>query len=108
MTDHAASMSRKSFEGALDTAFEIRPSEGGGEAIAVRLVEVKTLRAPPGYEQFSALFVGPQSPVLAQGTYRFTNAQLGELDLFMVPVGRALAGVEYEVCVSRDARNDPD
>lgn len=98
--------SRKSLEGALETDFEIRPGEGGGEAFAARLVEVKARSAPPGHEQFSALFIGPDAPVRPQGIYRFVHAGLGELDLFMVPVGRASAGIEYEVCISRDARGD--
>jgi len=106
MDDAGARLSLRNFEGALDSAFEIRPVEGEGVPIAARLVEVKTRSAPPGHEQFSALFVGPPEPIWPQGTYRFVHARLGELELFMVPVGRASAGIEYEVCISRDARGD--
>jgi hypothetical protein len=107
MGDAAAALSMRNFESALDTDFEIRPGEGDAAPIAARLVEVKARSAPPGYEQFSALFAGPASPAWPQGTYRFAHARLGEMELFMVPVGRAAAGVEYEVCISRDARGDP-
>jgi hypothetical protein len=105
MDEPASQLSQSSFEGALDTAFEIRPGGSDAGPLAVRLVEVKARPAPPGHEQFSVLFVGPASPVWPQGTYRFVHAGLGEIDLFMVPVGRASAGVEYEVCISRDTRS---
>jgi hypothetical protein len=106
MDDLAARLSMRNLEAALDESFAIRPCEGDAAPIAARLVEVKARSAPPGFEQYSALFVGPASPAWPQGTYRFTHARLGELELFMVPVGRAAAGVEYEVCISRDARGD--
>jgi hypothetical protein len=108
MGDSAATLSMRRFEAAMGTAFEVRPCEGDAEPIAARLVEVKARSAPPGYEQFSVLFVGPASPAWPQGTYRFVHAQLGEAELFMVPVGRRAGdSVEYEVCISRDVRADP-
>jgi hypothetical protein len=36
---------------------------------------------------FAVLFHGPIEPVLPQGIYRLQHAQLGELELFIVPVG---------------------
>jgi hypothetical protein len=102
--------SKEDFDSALDSAFEVQSSESPGASLEIRLVEVKTLRAPAGYEQFSALFVGPAAPVWPQGTYRLVNARMGALDVFMVPVGRTAAGIQYEVCVSRerDAGPPPD
>lgn len=107
MDDSASTLSMRNFEAALHTDFEIRPCEGLGAPIAARLVEVKARSAPPGYEQFSALFIGPALPAWPQGIYRFAHVLLGEVELFMVPVGHAAAGMEYEVCLSRDARGDP-
>ena len=104
MDDPISSLSRSRFEGALQTAFEIRPSEGDGEPFSARLVEVKGRPAPPGREQFSVLLVGPAEPIWPQGTYRVTPPAVGEVDLFMVPVGRGSEGIEYEVCFSLDAR----
>jgi hypothetical protein len=92
---------RKRFEGALHQAFEIRVP--GLAPVAVRLVEVKLYRKIDGIEQFAALFTGPAKPQLGQGTHRFVNEQLGELDLFMVPVGPNRAGeAQYEVCFAID------
>jgi hypothetical protein len=104
MDDPIRSLSRSRFEGALGTVFEIHPCEDKAEPFSARLAEVKAGSAPPGYEQFSVLFVGPAAPIWPQGTYRFTHPALGEVDLFMVPVGRGSQGIEYEVCFSLDTR----
>jgi hypothetical protein len=95
-------LSMDRFVSALDSAFEIKAMETDGASLEIRLIEVKRRPAPPGYEQFSALFIGPASPVYPQGIYRFAHPAMGTLDLFMVPVGRAAAGIQYEVCVSRE------
>jgi hypothetical protein len=47
-------------------------------------------------EPFSLLFVGPADPALAQATYLLTHAVLGELAVFLVPVGRDADGMRYE------------
>jgi hypothetical protein len=104
MDDPIRTLSRRRFEGALETPFEIRACEANAGSFSARLVEVKARPAPPGREQFSVLFVGPAEPVWPQGTYRFTHPALGEVDLFMVPVGRGSQGIEYEVCFSLDTR----
>jgi hypothetical protein len=99
-----ASFSLAWFESALDSRFDVTHEAEGGTAFTLHLVEVKGRPAPPGWEQFSALFVGPAAPVFAQGIYHFAHAAHGEIDLFIVPVGQTTAGVEYEVCVARDTR----
>ena len=56
-----------------------------------------------GCEQFAALFIGPMEPsYVRQGIYRFVHDALGEMDLFMVPVGPGKTGMQYEVCITRD------
>ncbi len=53
---------------------------------------------PHGEErmQFSVVFRGPQAPVLPQATYRLSHADLGELDLFLVPISSDAEGTRYE------------
>jgi uncharacterized protein DUF6916 len=46
--------------------------------------------------QFSLYFRGPSGPVLPQGTYELTNAALGELAVFLVPIGPDEQGMVYE------------
>jgi uncharacterized protein DUF6916 len=46
--------------------------------------------------QFSLFFAGPVQPVLEQGTYPLHHDALGDLDLFLVPVGSGGDGIRYE------------
>jgi len=38
-------------------------------------------------EPFSLLFLGPSGDMLPQATYTLEHTELGELDIFLVPVG---------------------
>lgn len=91
---------RAAFDAALHSNFDVHADDESAP-VALRLTEVRARRAPPGYEQFSALFVGPAAPALPQANYRFRHATLGELPLFIVPIGRDAGGVTYEACISR-------
>ena len=47
-------------------------------------------------EAFSLLFCGSPRPVLPQRIYRISHANLGELDIFLVPIGPQADGMGYE------------
>jgi hypothetical protein len=49
-----------------------------------------------GMERFSAFFVGPEQPPLQQMTYSVNHEQMGEFELFLVPVARVEGGFRYE------------
>lgn len=79
--------------------FAVATAEG---VLGMRLQEVTASalpggRGPQGQErsQFSLVFRGPE-PVLPQGTYAVTHEAVGELELFLVPLGRDAEGVRYE------------
>lgn len=84
-----------------------------GDRFDVRLVDDRTLtlelvevtpgsatggRGPEGQErlQFSLEFRGPATPELPQATYELAHAELGELAIFLVPIGAGPDGVRYE------------
>lgn len=78
-------------------------SVGGETVVPLVLVEAteSSLAGGPGPEgqerrQFDLLFRGPAAPVHPQGTYVLTHAELGELEIFLVPVGADDQGVRYE------------
>jgi hypothetical protein len=50
----------------------------------------------PARKPFSLLFLGRSQAVLPQSIYRFQHETLGELEIFIVPVGRTAEGVTYE------------
>lgn len=51
---------------------------------------------PGGRQPFSLTFRGPAEPVLPQGTYRLEHAELGALDIFVVPIGHSADATSYE------------
>ena len=89
------------FAGRVSEQFDV--AVGQEPSVALELVEATEGtepggRGPEGQErlQFSLLFQGPAAPVLAQGTYRLAHEELGDLDLFLVPVGPGAGGMRYE------------
>jgi len=55
-------------------------------------------------EQFSLMFTGIPSPWLPQGLYKLVHSQMGECELFLVPIGPDAAGMRYQAVFSRLAR----
>jgi len=81
--------------------------EGQGDVDAVlhsvNAVPVTGWQPPGGApvrQPFSLLFLGPPDFVLPQRIYRFEHADLGTLELFIVPVGRTAEVVSYEAVFS--------
>ena len=100
MKEPSDPLAQARFEAALDTRFELE-LPATGHTLSLHLFEVTARTAPPGYEQYSALFRGPVTPALAQATYVMRHPAFGELALFIVPVGRDASSITYEACVAR-------
>jgi hypothetical protein len=49
-----------------------------------------------GMERFSLIFVGPHDLFLQQSTFPLIHEVLGEMDLFLVPLGRDSGEYRYE------------
>jgi hypothetical protein len=47
-------------------------------------------------QQFSLIFRGPADRMLPQGTYRLGHPRLGEIEIFLVPLGPDPEGMRYE------------
>jgi len=62
----------------LREATELAPGEGG--------------RRPP----FSLIFFGPTDPALQQGIYALSHAELGDFEIFLVPVGANRESRRYQ------------
>ena len=90
------------FDPCLGTTFTIRAfnAEQTEQKLEVKLVEATELTPSstnPKHDlrqdPFSIIFEGPKETLLEQGTYKFEHELLGELEMFLVPVGLG----EYEV-----------
>ena len=80
----------------LHTPFEV----GGEEKLELDLTSATDL-SNAQLEQFSLIFTGPISPCLPQRLYDLSHPRLGNVELFLVPVGPDEAGMKYEAIFSR-------
>lgn len=68
--------------------------------IALQLTQITPLGAAAILEAercaFSLIFRGPRETVLPQRIYRLAHDRLGELDIFLVPIGANQEGIQYE------------
>jgi len=78
----------------VGTPFEVLEHAAGPFSLIFTGVDeqVRTERQ----EIFSLNFHGPASPALRQGIYKLKHAQLGEFELFLVPIARDKDGFQYE------------
>jgi hypothetical protein len=56
--------------------------------------------AASGRKPFSIIFRGPLDPPLSQAIYPLAHPGLGELEIFLVPVGADESGMRYEAVFS--------
>jgi hypothetical protein len=81
----------------LGQPFHLMPD--GAATIEVELIEAIPLGgAEEGNQRapFSIVFRGPVRPVFPQRIYPIAHRELGEFDLFLVPIGPDGAGMRYE------------
>jgi hypothetical protein len=80
----------------LGGSFEL--SDDGRGTIIMMLAEITGLGhgALGRRDPYSLVFRGPASPVLPQRIYRFRHERMGDLELFLVPIGPDGEGMRYE------------
>ena len=91
-------LTQATFEPLCDADFALHVE--GEETLPLRLVDVRPLGTfpnAPRQDPFGLVFAGPPAPVLGQRIYRIAHPALGELELFLVPIGFGPdGGVRYE------------
>jgi hypothetical protein len=93
------SWTQERFELALNSCFEIDIPGAGRQSL--ELIALTHYPSSPAVAAFSALFRGPLEQPFGQGTYPIGHAQMGQADLFLVPVGREADGMRYEAVFNR-------
>jgi uncharacterized protein DUF6916 len=82
----------------LNTAFHVEVD--GTKPIELQLVEVihrkSEANEQAGMERFSALFAGPLECFLPQQLYRMSHPEMGEFEIFLVPIKQGAEGFKYE------------
>ena len=88
-----------SFEPHIGTVFNLRGQDGPGRDFTLAQVDV---RPDTDGKNFSLVFTDPGADVVPQGTYYFDHDVMGELLLFVVPIGPGSDGVlRYESIFNR-------
>jgi hypothetical protein len=95
----AAILTEEEFSKYLNTKF--RAGFDGKAEVDLELTEVKGYVGkaiePKGMERFSLFFKGELSaPELSQKVYSFQHDQMGEFDIFIVPIARDDKGFRYQ------------
>jgi hypothetical protein len=91
------SLTEQEFSQHVGTQFQLNLEQ---QAIELKLSAVKGYPAGPneqgGMERFSAFFDGPAQPQLQQSLYRLSHEQMGEFEIFLVPIAEVAEGLRYE------------
>jgi len=87
------------FAGCLNHKFRIHID--GSEPLEAELVEVSEHLVTPRQERFAIVFRTANDRFLGQGTRHIEHDQLGQFDLFLVPIAKDEAGTYYESCFNR-------
>ena len=94
----AEKLTEETFAKYLNTKFRVNldlPQPVELELVEVKGYENKT-EEQGGMERFSAFFSGPSDVQLTQHTYPLKHDQMGEFDLFLVPVRAGEGDLRYE------------
>ena len=87
------------FTAQLNTIFRFQLAPD--KEIETELVEVSDLKMYGAQQQFSVTFRGPNEVFLDQGMRHCTHDQMGEFDLFLVPISKDPQGFNYEAIFNR-------
>ena len=69
---------------------------GDGSQTGLSLVNVSSLNENGVTRSFSLMFRAPGEVSAEQNTYRLSHPELGEMDIFLVPVKRDAEGLYFE------------
>ena len=94
-----ASLTHEAFTQNANTKFQIQVDEN--TPLELDLIDVSELKVYPQQEEFTLTFRGPLSHFLDQGVRPFQHDQMGQFDLFIVPIKQDADGFYYEAVFNR-------
>ena len=98
-----ASLTHEAFTQNAKTKFRVLLDENA--SVELELVDVSELKFYPQQEEFALEFRGPLDIFLDQGVRSFAHEQIGEFELFIVPVRQEADGFYYEAVFNRIREN---
>ena len=94
-----ASLTHEEFSQHANSKFQVQGDDN--IPVALELIDVSELKVYPRQEEFTLTFRGPLELFLGQGIRPFTHEQMGEFELFIVPIKQDADGFYYEVIFNR-------
>lgn len=88
------------FQACLNQVFVLSADDYRDELELVQVDRVELTRDNGEQDAFTVVFQSSKPEPIPQQTYPLTNAQMGELHLFIVPIGRNDTGIRYEAVFS--------
>jgi hypothetical protein len=99
-----ASLTHEEFSKYANTKFKVQVDEN--TQVELDLIAVSELKLYPQQEEFSLRFRGPLDTFLGQGVRDFTHDQMGQFELFIVPIKQDEQGFYYEAVFNRLRKSD--
>lgn len=94
-----AALTHEEFSKHPNTKFQVEVDEN--TRVELELIAISELKLYPQQEEFTLEFRGPVDVFLGQGIRNFTHDQMGQFELFIVPVKQDEQGFYYEVIFNR-------
>jgi hypothetical protein len=94
-----ASLTHEEFTKNANSKFQVQLDQHS--PVELELTEISEIKRYPHQEQFSIVFRGPLDMFLDQGTRFFKHDQMGEFEIFIVPMRQDEQGFYYEAIFNR-------
>jgi hypothetical protein len=94
-----ASLTHEEFSKNANTKFQVQADENNH--VELDLIGVSELKLYPRQEEFTLEFRGPLNMFLGQGVRNFSHDQMGQFELFIVPIKQDGQGFYYEAIFNR-------
>lgn len=95
----APSLTHEEFTKNANTKFQVQADDK--TRVEIELIKISELKLHPHQEEFAVQFRGPSDMFLGQGVRDFTHDQMGQFELFIVPIKHDEQGVYYEAVFNR-------
>ena len=92
-------LTHEEFSKHLNSTFRIRLSPE--QTLDARLVEISEHMVSTRQERFAIVFLTSNDILLPQAIRQFEHDEMGNLQLFIVPIGRDEEGTRYEAVFNR-------
>lgn len=94
-----ASLTHEEFSKNANSKFQVQSDQN--TPVELELTEISEVKLYPQQEEFTIVFRGPLDGFLGQGARNFTHNEMGEFELFIVPIRQDAQGFYYEAVFNR-------